>query len=341
NVHAQSPTNVQAHAPAGPQARPAAGAPLGAAWEREIHVAPWERERDALPLHALVEERYAHEREDGTVVRLQPVSARPPFVEYLRRLYRRRHFIRMQAWTQASQSNNEMILGNIWLIVAPLLDAAVYYVIFGLLFSRGDEYFILNLIVGIFFFTITSRMITSGAGSVVGNGSLIRSFSFPRASLPIATTVREVFSSVPVIAAMLVLIMSIPPHALPTTTWLLVPVIYALQLCFGLGAAFIMARLGSNIPDIRKLIPYLMRALFYGSAIFFTIDRYDPFPVLRTIVEHSPLYMLIEMYRLVLVAGQLPSLGMFIEFALWAIGFLVLGIVFFWRGEQSYGRKFR
>lgn len=295
---------------------------------------------EALPLHVQVEERYDHVLADGSVVTLQQVSSRPPIPEYLRRLARRRHFIQMQAWMQASTKNSGMLLGNLWLIIAPLLDAGMYFVIFGLLFGgRRDEYFVLRLIVGVLLFTITTRMVTSAATSISSNAALIRAFAFPRAALPIATVLREVISSLPVFLAVIVLILLIPPHATLTFAWLLVPFLFALQVALGLGAGFIVARLASDLPDVRRLIPYATRMFMYGSAILFSVDRFDSIPWLAVLVRHNPTYLMVDMYRTVFVYGEIPQAAFVIEFTLWAVGLLVLGFLYFWEGEVRYGRQ--
>ena len=56
----------------------------------------------------------------------------------------------------------------------------------------------------------------------------MRSFAFPRAALPLAVVVREALNMVPVLGAMLVLVLVLPP--LERLTWLvlLLPVIWRL-----------------------------------------------------------------------------------------------------------------
>uniref|UniRef100_UPI003FA6F6D7 ABC transporter permease n=1 Tax=Streptomyces sp. CA2R106 TaxID=3120153 RepID=UPI003FA6F6D7 len=81
-------------------------------------------------------------------------------------------------------------LGQLWQVMTPLLNAAVYYLIFGILIGthRGVDNFIAFLVTGVFIFTFTQSSVLSGVKSISGNLGLIRALHFPRASMPIAFT---------------------------------------------------------------------------------------------------------------------------------------------------------
>lgn len=118
---------------------------------------------------------------------LHEVGGRPPFREYLRQLGERRHFIMMQAWSSATHQHRGMLLGNLWMILSPILDGLMYFLIFGVVLqvSRGIENFPAFLVVGVLMFSFSARCLTSAAGSVHAGRSLVQAFSFPRASLPL------------------------------------------------------------------------------------------------------------------------------------------------------------
>ena len=76
----------------------------------------------------------------------------------------------------------------LWQVLTPLINAAVYYVIFGVVLntSRDVDNFIAYLCTGVFLFGFTQTVIQAGAQAITGNLGLIRALHFPRASLPIA-----------------------------------------------------------------------------------------------------------------------------------------------------------
>ncbi|WP_249670792.1 ABC transporter permease [Cellulomonas wangleii] len=283
---------------------------------------------------------------DGTVLR--PVASRPAFGEYLRLLWLRRHFIVADARAKVSTSNSGTLLGRVWLVLSPLLDAAVYLVIFGLLLrsSRGIDNFIGYLLIGVFLFRLTSRTVSTGARSLVAGRSLVRSFAFPRAALPLASVAREALAFVPTLVLLVVLILFTRPAAADTWAapaeligwrWLLVPLVLALQLAMNLGLTLIAARATARVPDLGQVIGVLMRFWLYGSAVFFSFDRFIDHPTLLRVVEMNPMFLVLDIVRDCLLYGQTPAWESWAVLSAWSVGLLVAGAVFFWRGEESYG----
>lgn len=267
---------------------------------------------------------------------LRPVSGRAPVGEYMYELWRHRFFVNERAWSLAVTQNRGMLLGNLWLILNPLTDAAVYLVIFGVLFASGVPNFPAYLIIGISVFNITNRNVTSAAGCVQSSSGLIRAFSFPRAALPIASCIRNAIESIPSVLVMLLL--TIPFVGAPGAAVLVLPLVLVVHFGFDLGLAFIAARLGSDIPDMKRVIPTVFRFLMYGSAITFSIQRYEAVPWLATLVRHNPIYLMVDAYRQGLLNKTVPTPGAWLELAGWMLGCLLFGFWWFWRGEVNYGR---
>jgi teichoic acid transport system permease protein len=283
---------------------------------------------------------------DGTA--LHPVADRPALGDYLRLLWQRRHFIVADARAKVISGTSGNLLGQVWLVLNPLLDAAVYLVIFGLLLrsSRGIDNFIGYLIIGVFMFGFTTRSVTGGARSVIAARSLVKSFSFPRAALPIATVARETLSFVPALLTMLVLLLFTRPGAGEAWStplqeiswrWLLVPLVLLLQLAMNLGLALLAARATTRVPDLNHVIGLAMRFWLYGSAVFFSFDRFISHPRVLELVQLNPMYRVLEITRDCLLYGVTPPWQAWTIVACWAVGLLLVGTVVFWRGEESYG----
>lgn len=273
---------------------------------------------------------------------LRPVGKRLGLGTYVAQLAERRHFIWADSRARAFSGNRNMILGNLWLILLPVLDGLAYFLIFGVLLqlSRGMENYIAFLLIGIFMFQFTIRSLNNGATAITGARNMIRAFTFPRASLPIAIVVREAISMLPVVVMMAVLILVLPPHADVTWHWLLFPAIFLLQGLFNLGITFVAARATARIPDLRHLISVFARFWRYGSAVMFPFDRFvDNNPGLMSVLELNPLFVIIDMYRSVLLYGDVPALHSWVVLSTWALATLAVGFLFFWSAEEKYGRE--
>lgn len=274
------------------------------------------------------------------LVQLRKIGQRPDLVDYLVQLWDRRSFILFDARARVQSGNEKNHLGSAWLVLTPLLNGLSFYLIFGLLLgtSRGIENFIGYLIIGVFTFQMSTRAIVEGAKSLTSNTSMIRAFQFPRAALPIAVNVRELLANIPVTIVMLLMIIFLAPVEEITWRWLLIVPAIALQFLFNLGIGMLLARVLLKIPDVGMLLSFFMRFWMFTSAVFFSADRFDQFPIVRSIMDWNPLFLLITIIRDSVIYASTPSWRSWSVVALWALGAIAVGLVVFWRGEETYGR---
>lgn len=273
---------------------------------------------------------------------LHKVGGRPPLREYLRQLGERRHFIAMQAWSSATHQHRGMLLGNIWMILSPILDGLMYFLIFGIVLqvSRGIPNYPAYLVIGILMFSFSSRCITSAANAVHSGRSLVQAFTFPRAALPLATVLRETIATIPVVIAVFVLVVVISGPGVASPYWVMVPLIFLMQAWLNVGFALVVARWGALFPDVRQLLTYVVRFLMYTSGVIFAIDRFaNALPALAPYMHANPLYILLTMYRDVLIYDQLPPANTWAILTIWALVSSVIGMVYFWQAEVKYGRR--
>lgn len=272
--------------------------------------------------------------------RLTRVGARPGFLDYLVQLWDFREFIFYDARARVQSGTRRDRLGSAWLLLNPIFNGLTYYLMFGLLLQtgRGIENYIGYLVIGIFIFQCTAGAITSGARSVHNNKSVVQAFNFPRATLPIGANLRELMSNVPLILAMLLIITLVPPAEDITWLWILIIPALLLQSIFNLGVGLILARVISRVHDATHLLPFVMRAWMYGSAIFYSYERFVSHPDILAVVKLNPLFNVIDIIRSCVLYAQIPSWQSWATLGVWALGVLLVGMIFFWRGEESYGR---
>ncbi|MEY9842649.1 ABC transporter permease [Streptacidiphilus sp. EB103A] len=268
---------------------------------------------------------------------------RPPIAEYTRRLWGRRHFIVAFATARLTATYTAARLGQVWQVVTPLLNAAVYYLIFGLLLgtNRGIPNFIAYLCTGVFVFQFTQSAVLSGTRSIADNLGLIRALHFPRACLPIAFTViqlQELLFSMGVLGV--IILATGEPF---TLRWLLVLPILFLQSVFNAGLAMFMARIGAKTTDMAQLMPFIMRTWMYTSGVFWsvtTFTRHAPHWV-AVILNANPALIFNNLMRYALMdsvsASSLPA-HVWLSTVAWSLVVGVGGYFFFWRAEEEYGR---
>ncbi|MEV0968787.1 ABC transporter permease [Microtetraspora glauca] len=271
---------------------------------------------------------------------LRRAIARPTLPAYLRQLWTRRHFILTYATSRNVSKYSESALGQLWQVLTPLLNAAVYWLMFGVILgqSKNIDNYPAFLITGVMVFTFTQRTVISGAKSVSSNLSLIRALHFPRASLPLAYAVQELQQLGWSMGVLIVLVLVTGEPI--TWLWLLIPVTLALQLVFNVGASLFMARVGAFVRDTNQLLPFITRTWLYASGVFYSIsERTEKLPdVLRWALEFNPAAAYIEFMRDLLIYQRFPERWAWITCIFWAIFALIVGFWYFWRAEERYGR---
>ena len=270
-------------------------------------------------------------------------GARPGLVEYTRQLWGRRHFINEFAKARTSAQYTQARLGQLWQVMTPLLNAAVYYLIFGLLLgtSKGIDNFIAFLVTGIFIFTFTQSSVMAGVRAVAGNLGLIRALHFPRASMPIALTLVQLQQ---LVMSMFVLIaVVLMTGEVPQASWLLVfPALFT-QWIFNTGLAMIVARLGSKMTDLTQLMPFILRTWMYVSGVMYSIAKMtESAPhFVRILLDINPVAVYIDLMRFALIdsvtSSQMPP-HVWASAVGWALVVGVGGYIYFWKAEEQYGR---
>ena len=273
--------------------------------------------------------------------KLSVSGARPGLFSYTKQLWARRHFIVAFANAKTRATYSTAKLGQVWQVLTPLMNAAVYYLIFGLLVKTrgGIENYIAYLVTGIFVFTFTQSAVLAGSRAISDQLNLIRALHFPRACLPISFTIVQLQQ---LLFSMIVLCVIVLGTGEPLSLkWLLIVPALALQFVFNVGLSLALARVGAVLTDIKQLLPFILRTWLYASGVFYSIDQYTK--TAPAWVGHAlaanPATVYIELVRDALIETHtkvpLHTWGYAVA---WAIIMGLGGYVYFWKAEERYGR---
>lgn len=270
-------------------------------------------------------------------VGLSRLGVRPSLSTYFREIWRRREF----AWDvpigELRSQHMDTVLGNLWHLLNPLLLLTVYFLIFGVVLqaSRGVDNFLAFLAIGVFLFHYTQRTVVTGAKSIVRNEGLIRSITFPRALLPLSSTVEQTLAFAP--PCIVMILFAVVTGERITMQWLFLAPILAGLMLLNLGGAFIAARITNAFRDFENVLPFVFRILFYASGILYSVQ--DRVSDQRWLIAFAanPVYAYITLARGA-VMGLPVGPEVVVSAAAWTLVLAVGGFVYFRAGEQEYGR---
>lgn len=261
----------------------------------------------------------------------------PPLVPYFRELWHRRGFATEMSKATMRGANTSTYFGQAWLVLNPLLLAAVYYLLVTIL--RGgthDPKTFVHLTLGLFAFNIVASSITSGTTSVVSSGKLLINTAFPRLLIPLSAVRTAFFRFLPTIPVYLVF------HLIFLTdvwspTMLLGFYFLGTMIVFSMGLAAVFATVQVYFRDTSSFLPYFVRIWMYLSPVLWLPESVAGFskPIL-TMIELNPLYAMLGGYADAVQEQTVPAPATFLHAALWALGVAAVGFLFFISRERDF-----
>jgi len=243
---------------------------------------------------------------------LKQSGKRPPLFEYSRSLWQRRHFISGYATAKNRSLYSNARLGQLWQLLTPILNVAVYFFVFGILFkqSKGVPDFLLFLVIGVFLFNFLQTSMINGSRAISDQLVLIRALHFPRACLPISSTIIQ-FQQLGFSLIIVVVVAGFGET--PSVKWLLVIPAVILFSVFCTGAGLTVARMGSVLTDTAQLLPFLTRTWMYLCGVMYSLASVAKASVphwIQMVLYYDPPALFITVVRNCMIqAPAMPNLG--------------------------------
>ena len=258
----------------------------------------------------------------------------PRFGPYVRELWRRRSFATELAHTKMDAANTDTVLGQLWLVVNPLLLASVYYLLVTVISAgkHGGIGYLAHITAGLFAFYFISTSMTTGAQAVLSSGRLIMNTPFPKMLLTLSTVYQALRRFLPTMIVYLAIhLMAHRPIDL-VLLWL-IP-IFGLATLFALGLANVLATLQVYFRDTSSFLPYFVRIWLYVSPVLLTADQIRH--KFRGLHVLNPLYSILGAWTDVLDENKVPSLDIWLQALAWSLGMFVVGSLLFMSRERDF-----
>ena len=230
-------------------------------------------------------------------------------------------------------------LGVIWVILQPLLGAAIFAFVFGKVGrfrTPGGVPYLLFALAGMMCWQVFSGTLTRSSNSMVGNAHLVSKVYFPRVLLPLGT-LSSTLLDFAVTLAFLCLLLAFRWH-FPGTNILLLPVCLLLVASLSLGIGLCATALSVTYRDVQYIIPVMTQLLFYLSPVAYAVDvvlERVP-PAHRTLYFLNPLASILEAFHWSVLSVGRVHWGWFAYSAVVSLGMLAIGAYVFSRMERRF-----
>lgn len=263
----------------------------------------------------------------------------PSFMGFAARLLERRYMLKVLALKELKARYSGSALGVAWAVLQPLVQLAVYGVVFGVfLRSRpaepyGTDNFFLFLLCGLVPWHFFSQSLSSSVTVLRSHRSLIkRAAGFPSEMLPIVTVlsngIGHLIGMALVLGALWIFNGGVSLQAAAVVVYLL-PLS---MLCVGLSWA--LSSVNVYLRDVQQVVGLLLMAWLFLTPVFYSPELIPE--GLKPLMRLNPMYHVVEGYRLALLSGRLPPAGGALFLAGTSLASLLLGGAVFKRLKRGF-----
>jgi homopolymeric O-antigen transport system permease protein len=167
----------------------------------------------------------------------------------------------------------QTVAGFLWIILQPLIQMVIFYIIFGLLVrvpTNGIPYqlfFLSGFVVWQFF----TQVVNNSSMSLVGNiGVIVKSY-FPRLALPLATVANALIDFVVSFLVLMVFILA-DGHYPITMRYLLLPVLLLVTAVFSSGVGLLFGAMMVVFRDMKNLISFIVMMWMYATPVMYPVS---------------------------------------------------------------------
>jgi ABC-2 type transport system permease protein len=237
------------------------------------------------------------------------VSTSPGWQERLGELYAYRQLVANLTIRDLKLKYKGSVLGVAWSLVNPLLQMAIYTIVFSLFLRivTVPNYWAF-VISGTLVWTFFSSCITGASVAFVRNPGLISKVYFPIESLPISMVLAN-FINLLIPMALLVVVLLVAGIHLGISLMLL-PMILVCQLVMCIGLSLVVASATVFLRDIEHFLVLGVQVLFYLTPILYPL-QVGALPQgaakYVSILHLNPLAWYLDCYHAVLYFGVWPT----------------------------------
>lgn len=226
------------------------------------------------------------------------------------------------------------VLGVAWTMLNPLGTMLILSFVFSNLF-KAEQFYPVYVLTGLLTWNFFAQGTNAAMSGLLWGGSLMKQIYVPRTIFGLSAIgtalVNLLLSLVPLL--FVILISGAPLY----WNWIFLPVAIFLLFSFTLGFGLIISTLAIYYPDVAEMYQVVLSAWFYLTPIVYPESIIPEH--LRWFFQINPLYHMVKLFRLPIRDGIIPPLADIWRAALWGLGMLIVGWLFFTSKSDEYAYR--
>lgn len=223
-------------------------------------------------------------------------------------------------------------LSFLWWVFEPVMNMAIFYVVFGLLYRRSEADFVPFLLIGLTVWNGFANTIRHGAGAILDNHPLMRQTYLPKILFPLVVAVQDGVKF-GIVFSLLLLFLWLYGFVV-SSVYLALPAVLMVLLLLTLACTLMVAAIIPFVPDLRFVIESVLQLAFFVSGVFFSGGS---IPVkYQGLFYWNPMAVVIESFRDILMHGHWPNWLLLGRVGLLSLAVLMMAALLFHRWDRVY-----
>ena len=211
-------------------------------------------------------------------------------INVFKNLYKYRELLKTNVQKEIRGKYKNSFLGVLWSFLNPLLQIAVYALVFPLILRNTQENYVIFLCCGLIPWTFFATTISRSAFTMVENGNIIKKVYFPREILPISVVTSETVNF------LISTIIIIGFGGLGISKYIIFyPIVLIAQYLLLIAISLIVSSISIYIRDLQHLIGVALQLLFYAAPIVYAPESIPE--QFKWILYCNPMTYIINGYR--------------------------------------------
>lgn len=253
----------------------------------------------------------------------------------IKNLYNYRELLKTNIKKDVGGKYKNSFLGVLWSFVSPLLQIAVYALVFQIILKSEIENFAVYLCCGLIPWQYFSAIILRGAACIIDNGNIIKKVYFPREILPISVVTSEGVNFLISTTIILGFVIFGGIGLSINIFWYFI--ILAIQYVISIGFAFIVSSLSVYFRDLIHLLGIIIQLFFYATPIVYSIKNVPE--GMKWLVKINPMSYLIEAYRNIFYNKIPPEPNELLIAIGIGIALCIIGYIIFEKLEKRFAEE--
>ncbi len=225
-------------------------------------------------------------------------------MKFFKSLYEYRELLKTSISKDVRGKYKNSVLGIIWSFLNPLLQIAVYAIVFPLIMRSNLPNYTVFLCCGLIPWNFFSSAISRTSFTMIENGNIIKKVYFPRQILPLSVVTSE---AVNFVISTIIILAFVLGYGMGISKFIIFyPLVLLVQYLLLIGISFVVSSITVYFRDLQHFIGILLQLLFYATPIVYASNTIPE--NFQWILKFNPMTYVINGYRDIFYYQQTPDL---------------------------------